>query len=270
MAAVVIALSTALVAEPALSRVDPVRTSGPVGDRDHDVGEPRAGRGRGRRSRARCARPSRRAAASAPRTNGVTELTRRSRSAGRRVAARAPSRRPSSSRSSAPFDGAEHRALAAGHDAADAVGIAAEGGRALRRLEHSQPPAGARAQEARSARPDSSAFAARIAARGDRGALARGGRRWRAGPRRAAARPRARWAAVEPPAARVAALGGQAAPTGRLRRGLRGSARHLVVRARRRRPRATTAPRRGSGPRGRASRPGPRPRRARTSAPLAA
>ena len=70
MAAVVMAFRTALVAEPALRRVEPVSTSGPVAiaiTTSASRAQPAAA---GRRSTSTVRAPRARAAASAPRTNG--------------------------------------------------------------------------------------------------------------------------------------------------------------------------------------------------------
>src|SRR5947207_12777067 len=73
MLAVVSVLRTSLVAVPALSRVEPASTSGPVaGATTTSAREPRAVVGLHATSTVRA--PRRRAAASAARTNGVTPL----------------------------------------------------------------------------------------------------------------------------------------------------------------------------------------------------
>ncbi len=100
MAVVVMALSTALVAEPALRRVEPVRISGPVSRASTRSARP-SRPCRGAQVKRIVRAPWRRASARAPRGKGVTELAERaiSRSSAPRSRTAA---RPSSSRSSAP------------------------------------------------------------------------------------------------------------------------------------------------------------------------
>src|SRR3990172_8947210 len=127
MAAVVIAFSTALVAEPALRRVEPVRTSGPVGTTTV--------------TSASLARP------------GPGVQVRRTVAAPRARAARSAAAEP---RPFAPaaigavlraLVGAEDGLAPSRHHRADALGVGAKGRGALRRLQDAQAAGGAGAEE---------------------------------------------------------------------------------------------------------------------------
>jgi hypothetical protein len=100
MAAVVMALRAALVAEAALRRVDPVSTSGPVGMAITTSAIARRP-GRGAQVTSTVRRPRARAVSRPPRTNGVTELAEIPMRTSP-VRSLSASARPSSSRSSAP------------------------------------------------------------------------------------------------------------------------------------------------------------------------
>ena len=145
MAAVVMALRAALVAEAALRRVDPVSTSGPVGMAiTTSAIARRPGRGaQVTRHGAHAAGPRRLQAAAHERRHGAGG------DPDEHVARAQPLRLVPALVVAVlrPFHGAEHRVLAPGHDGADAVGVRPERRRALRGLQHAQAPAGARAQE---------------------------------------------------------------------------------------------------------------------------
>src|SRR5438874_2369351 len=143
MLAVVSVLSTSLVAVPALSRVEPARTSGPgAGAMTTFALTPRARLHVTITVRA----PARRAAASPPRTSGVTPR-----------ADTPPTTSPARARPHGagarirvvlgPLARAEDGGAAAGHDPLHAARRRAERRRALRGLEHTEPAAGAGADE---------------------------------------------------------------------------------------------------------------------------
>ena len=118
MAAVVMALSAALVAEPALSRVEPVSISGPVSSARPDRRRRRLEPLGAAQVRSTVRGAARRAPASAPRANGVTELAetaiRRSSGAERRGRGAAVVLAVLGA-----LGGAEDRLVAAGHRGAD-------------------------------------------------------------------------------------------------------------------------------------------------------
>src|SRR5262245_42145223 len=129
MLAVVSVLSTSLVAVPALRRVDPATTSGPGSSATVIVPRGTPSRAaRGLHATSTVAAPARRAAASAPRTNGVTALAETPTTAS-----------PSRTRA--------RTARAARHDRLDQSRRSAEGRRALCSLEHAEPSARAGADE---------------------------------------------------------------------------------------------------------------------------
>ena len=225
MAAVVMALSTALVADPALSRVEPVSTSGPVRDRDHDVGQRGAGPGRGAqvtstvRAPARAGRLQRAAHERRHRAGG--DARRAGRAVRSRAAARAGRRRRGPPR--LPRRGTPRRRPPPSTARMRSGSLPNVGGHSAASSTPSRPLVPA---PRNTTRPPPASARATMAGR------ARDGRRSRAapppapaGPRRAE-EPRPRAVVdkrVEPRAARVAALGEEPRPgTRRAARALTG------------------------------------------------